>query len=64
MEHVRIHHALLRCFSCATRIEKKMFRPAEIKHFAVIVYETPSRFSRDLAQDMINGLITAARDVG
>jgi eukaryotic translation initiation factor 2C len=51
-------------FMFCYRMEKKMFRPAEIKHFAVIVYEAQSRFSRDLAQDMINGLIAAARDVG
>ncbi|EIN10450.1 argonaute-like protein [Punctularia strigosozonata HHB-11173 SS5] len=45
-------------------VDKRFFRPATIKHWAVVVFEREGRFLMQHAQETIKGLIEAAREVG
>jgi eukaryotic translation initiation factor 2C len=45
-------------------IDKKLYKPASIQRWIVIIYERPQRFSQSAADDMISGLTRAATDMG
>jgi eukaryotic translation initiation factor 2C len=45
-------------------IDKKLYKPASIQRWIVIIYERPQRFSQSAADDMITGLTRAATDMG
>ncbi|KIK66591.1 hypothetical protein GYMLUDRAFT_69767 [Collybiopsis luxurians FD-317 M1] len=45
-------------------VDKKFFKPSEVQHWLVVVYERKQRFDDRAVGDMINGLCTSARDVG
>jgi len=44
--------------------DKKLFRPATIKVWAVVIYESQNRFRQDTAREMVAGFIDGARSVG
>ncbi|KAI5124926.1 hypothetical protein M0805_007353 [Coniferiporia weirii] len=45
-------------------IDRRFYRPAEIKGWIVVVYERQQRFNQEAAQNMIDGLLSSFRDVG
>lgn len=45
-------------------IDKKFFKPVTIDSWLVVVYERPGRFEQREVDDMVNGLMSAAKDVG
>ncbi|CCA66578.1 related to argonaute-like protein-Laccaria bicolor [Serendipita indica DSM 11827] len=45
-------------------IDKKLYRPASINRWIVIIFERQQRFSQNAADDMINGLRNATAAVG
>lgn len=45
-------------------IDKKLYRPAAIQRWIVIIFERPQRFSQNAAEDMINGLRNATTNMG
>ena len=45
-------------------IDKKLYRPASINRWIVIIFERQQRFSQNAADDMINGLRSATTAVG
>ncbi|KAF8806120.1 argonaute-like protein [Phlegmacium glaucopus] len=44
--------------------DKKLFRPAAIKVWAIVVYESQGRFRPDTAREMAQGFMEGARSVG
>ncbi|THH11493.1 hypothetical protein EW145_g610 [Phellinidium pouzarii] len=44
-------------------IDRRFYRPAEIKGWIVVVYERQQRFNQNAAQNMIEGLLASFRDV-
>lgn len=45
-------------------IDKKLYKPASIQRWIVVIYERQQRFSQPAAEDMINGLRKATSDMG
>lgn len=45
-------------------IDKKLYRPAAIQRWIVVIYERPQRFSDSAAQDMVTGLRNATAGMG
>ena len=46
------------------RIDKRFFKAATFKFWAVVVYERQQRFRLEVAQEMVKQFVTACRDVG
>jgi len=44
--------------------DKKLFRPATIRTWTVVIYESAGRFRQDAAQDMARGFVEGALSVG
>ncbi|THV08479.1 argonaute-like protein [Dendrothele bispora CBS 962.96] len=44
--------------------EKRFFQPAVIKNWVLVVYESEKRFGKQVAQDVIDGIIAGCRSVG
>ncbi|KAG6896605.1 hypothetical protein C0992_007128 [Termitomyces sp. T32_za158] len=45
-------------------IDKKFFKPADIRTWVVVSYESQRRFTPDAARDMVGGLVNACGTVG
>lgn len=45
-------------------MDKKFFKPAEIKTWVVVSYESQRRFTADAAREMVAGLVSACGTVG
>lgn len=45
-------------------VDKKFFQPSVVNGWVIVVYELQSRFTLQAAQEMIAGLVSAAREVG
>lgn len=45
-------------------MDKKLYKPASIQRWIVVIYERKQRFSDSAADDMVNGLRKAASDMG
>ena len=46
------------------RRDKKLYRPAAIRTWAIVIYESQGRFRQDTARDMARGFIEGALSVG
>jgi hypothetical protein len=46
------------------RRDKKLFRPAAIKTWVIVIYESQGRFRQETARDMARGFIEGAQSVG
>ncbi|KAH8113254.1 argonaute-like protein [Phellopilus nigrolimitatus] len=45
-------------------IDRRFYRPSEIKGWVVVVYERVQRFNMEAAQNMIDGLLASFKEVG
>jgi hypothetical protein len=45
-------------------IDKKLYKPASIQRWIVVIYERKQRFSESAADDMVAGLRRATSDMG
>ncbi|KAG6835954.1 hypothetical protein H0H93_012916 [Arthromyces matolae] len=45
-------------------VDKRFYRPAEVKGWCIVVYEKRSRFGEDVVDNLINGLTASFRQVG
>ena len=46
------------------RRDKKLFKPATVKTWVIVIYESQGRFRQDTARDMARGFIEGATSVG
>ncbi|KAF5390572.1 hypothetical protein D9757_002737 [Collybiopsis confluens] len=46
------------------KVDKKFFRPSEVPHWAIVIYERKERFNEKSVEDMIQGLRSGAGSVG
>ena len=46
------------------RRDKKLFKPATVKTWVIVIYESQGRFRQDTARDMARGFIEGAISVG
>jgi len=46
------------------RIDKIMYKPAEVPHWVVLIYERQNRFREEVARKMIADLVRACEAVG
>ena len=46
------------------RIDKKFFKPMEIKRWIVVIYADSRRFNQGAAEEMVRGLVAGCRSVG
>jgi len=45
-------------------VDKKLYKPASIQRWIVVIYERKQRFSESAADDMVRGLQNATNDMG
>lgn len=64
MEYVSLDVSSQLVFHKFNRMDKKFFKPADIKTWVVVSYESQRRFSESAAKEMVAGLVNACGTVG